>query len=89
MKLQEAIESGKVFNRKAYLKEGACYIDIDLTDKCIPRFSLEDFLADDWEIDDGGEISISKSQLLKAIDDLGMNGNGSFSKELAYQLGFR
>lgn len=63
MTLQEAIKSGLEFKRPGH----AFWLNNN-TDRYLCFYTREDVLADDWEIKEE-KITITKSQLLKALDD--------------------
>lgn len=60
MKLYEAVNSGKPFRRK----HQEYYLEFEVQTRIY--FSLEDFTADDWEIEEE-KVLLSRSQVLTVL----------------------
>lgn len=83
MNLIDAIKSGRPFRRKGYMRWAAkwdgCYSEILRYEPSEQRvtFTVEDILADDWEIREP-QVTITKSQFMvacsKVLEDLERGG---------------
>lgn len=82
MTLIEAVRSGKPFRRKCW-SQGYHVLDIYKTIAC----SLEDILADDWEIQEE-KIEITERQLRRIYQDVFGERPYSFD-EFLKRLGFK
>lgn len=80
--LKEAIKSGDRFKRPSYLIFHRCH------DDCPERFTREEVLADDWEVEEE-KIEITKTQLFRAMDHIGVFSSLHAQKQLAKELGFK
>lgn len=82
MTLKEAIESKKRFKRSDYSLWHNCI------STCRESFSLEEVLADDWELEPGPEqkIEITKQDVKRAYSELFHRGFAPLSSQYGHAL---